>query len=204
MEILNKTITIDDIQSKFASTGNEGFTLISGNNKYTFYRTIKGEDGDVYLAFKSMDVRPGMTVNIGYTEEPQSFVNQKGETVNFTKRSVLSIREADGQYQGSVTQSTQPVKFETNDKHGLRLAIHGMVNGMLASGITAPTIEEQLPFLFKLESKIDELLEKPMSINVAAAKIEQSLQEGIQPDVQAIAEGLASGLTPEEIADLPF
>ncbi len=93
--ILNKTITIDDIQTKFASTGNEGFTIISGKDKYTFYRTIKGQDGDVYKAFKSMDVKPHDTVNIGYTEEPSEFTNAKGELIKFTKRGIVSIREGD-------------------------------------------------------------------------------------------------------------
>ena len=95
MAILNKTITIDDIQTKFASTGNEGFTIISGKDKYTFYRTIKGQDGDVYKAFKSMDVKPHDTVNIGYTEEPSEFTNAKGELIKFTKRGIVSIREGD-------------------------------------------------------------------------------------------------------------
>lgn len=95
MAILNKTITIDDIQTKFASTGNEGFTIISGKDKYTFYRTIKGQDGDVYKAFKAMDVKPHDTVNIGYTEEPSEFTNAKGELIKFTKRGIVSIREGD-------------------------------------------------------------------------------------------------------------
>jgi len=173
--ILNKTIIIDDIQSKFASTGNEGITIVSGKEKYTFYRTIKGQDGEVYKSFKAMEVKPGDVVNIGYTEEDQSFVNAKGETINFTKRSLVGIRE--GMASQAIPQAEKPhtshssaPQRESSEAFGLRLAIHGMVNGLLVSH-TPKVVEGMLPELFKLEKAIEERLNKPASLNVAEAKI---------------------------------
>lgn len=113
--ILNKTIKIDNIESKFASTGNEGITLISGKDKYTFYRTVKGQDGEVYKAFKNMDVKPNDIVNIGYTEEDQEFTNEQGKLIKFKKRSVVGIRE------GNATQlsipENRPLSVANNAPH---------------------------------------------------------------------------------------
>lgn len=180
MAILNKTIKIDNIESKFASTGNEGITLISGKDKYTFYRTVKGEDGEVYKAFKNMDVKPHDIVNIGYTEEDQEFTNEKGQLIKFKKRSVVGIRE--GQATQLSLDTEKPYSGannasggESKEAYGLRLAIHGMVNGMLASGKSPAEVSIALPALFGLEEDIEIRLNKPASMNVAEAKINQNL-----------------------------
>lgn len=179
--IFNKTIKIDNIESKFASTGNEGITLISGKDKYTFYRTVKGEDGEVYKAFKSMDVKPHDIVNIGYTEEDQEFTNEQGKLIKFKKRSVVGIREANAN-QLPISQETpltgQNNASQGNDKYGLRLAIHGMVNGMLASGKYPSEVKDLLPALFTLEQAIEDKLSKPMSMNVAEGKIQETVPQG--------------------------
>lgn len=49
----------------------------------------------------------------------------------------------------------------SNDAFGQRLALHGMVNGMLASGKAPAEVEQSLGELLKLEDAIDRALKSP-------------------------------------------
>ena len=169
MAILNKTIYIDNIITKFASTGNEGFTIISGKDKYTFYRRVKGEDGEVYKAFQSMNVKPKDTVNIGYIEEPSEFTNDQGQLVKFTKRSLISIRES-GSLPIPPTQKSTP-QSNSSDDFGRRLTLYGMVNGRLAAGADIESISKELPQLSLLADEIEVIAKRPSSMNLAQTKI---------------------------------
>lgn len=56
------------------------------------------------------------------------------------------------------TYAPEPFK-ENREEYGRRLAIHGMVNGMLAAGASPQAIIGQLPSLIMLEDAINEALE---------------------------------------------
>ncbi len=88
--IINKDIQVGNIEAKMASTGNMKYVMTdSEKNKYYFYQKNKGQDCDVYLSFTGMSLKIGDTCSIGFTEEQKSFMNQKGEDVNYTDRFIL-------------------------------------------------------------------------------------------------------------------
>lgn len=91
-----KTIHIDNIERTFAKTGNEKFVLISGKEKFQFWGTEQGVASDMLDQFTDLGVRPNMDVEIEYLESPESFVNAKGDTVNWTQRSIRGIFPANG------------------------------------------------------------------------------------------------------------
>lgn len=96
-DIINKDIQVASIEAKMASTGNMKFIIIdTQKNKYYFYQKNKGVDCDVYMSFTGMGLKQGDTCNIGFTEEAKSFTNQKGETINYSDRFILGLREANG------------------------------------------------------------------------------------------------------------
>lgn len=64
-------------------------------DKYIVWKFKK--DGNETVAFSQFKVLPyggdGSTVGIAYGEEPKTFTNQKGETVNFTQRTVMMLKK---------------------------------------------------------------------------------------------------------------
>jgi hypothetical protein len=96
-DIINKNIKVAGVEAKMASTGNMKFIITdTEKNKYYFYQKNKGVDCDVYMSFTGMGLKQGDTCNIGFTEEAKSFQNQKGETINYTDRFILGLREVNG------------------------------------------------------------------------------------------------------------
>lgn len=70
---------------------------------------------------------------------------------------------------------------ESSEAFGLRLAIHGMVNGLLAGGHSPQDVSVMLPELFGLEEDIEKRLSKPASLNVAEGKIAKANEGTINP-----------------------
>jgi hypothetical protein len=161
---MQKNIYIDNIERTFASTGNEKFVLISGKEKFQFWGTEQGADSTPKKQFMALGVAPKMSVMVEYLEEPESFVNKDGKTVNWTKRSVRGIFPAEGTLTPPTPEtphhvpSTPPQRQGNagNDDFGRRLAIHGFVNGLLAAGALPETIDIQA--LIRLEDRVNEAL----------------------------------------------
>jgi hypothetical protein len=112
----------------------------------------------------------GSTVEVAYVEQEKEY-----EGKPYTARIVRNINEDIGngvKNHRQQTQQTIPIKQE--DNFGLRLAIHGMVNGLLAGGCTPAEVSSLLPELFGLEEDIEMRLSKPASLNVAEAKIKKA------------------------------
>lgn len=171
--IHNKNIRVDSVETKMASSGNTKYILTEGKDKYYFWRLEKGSEGSVFNSFTGMSdagtLKKGSVVYIGYTEEDESFVNNEGKTINYKSRHIVGLREVGiGETASAPSQAEKPrggANFSSqrgsNDAFGQRLAIHGMVNGMLAAGDTPAVIISALGELLKLEDTIDRALKTP-------------------------------------------
>src|SRR5215212_1986631 len=92
--IINRDIQVESVSSKQASTGNMKWIIVDSNKvKYFFWQKNNGMDCEVYKTFTSMGVKKGDVIYIGFTESPETFVNKEGQTVNYTDRFILGIRE---------------------------------------------------------------------------------------------------------------
>ncbi len=113
----NTNIQVTKVEMKVASTGNVKYILTAQDGKkYFFYQKAKGVDCDVFQTFQNMGVKQGMTIAIGFAEEPKSFQNPKGETVNYTDRFIGSMREASGVPAQTPTQAPKaPVKSNLSE-----------------------------------------------------------------------------------------
>lgn len=172
--MLNKTITIDSIETKQASTGNWKYIIKdTDGDKYHFYRDNKNGQSEAFVSFNSLSPKKGDSLMISYNEEDKSFTNDQGKLINYKDRFIANIIKGSGQQ--TITQTVYEPVEKGNDKFGLRLAIHGMVNGLLASGKSPQEVSELLPDLFGLEQDIELRLSKPMSLNVAEAKIRENM-----------------------------
>lgn len=159
-QIDNKIITIAKIEQSakaFKITDQDG-------DKYTLW--IRKQDGNNTQAFDQyqiMGLMVGKIAYVGFKAEPATFTNDVGKVINYTQRTIISFREATNaplnnpqpEYQKKQTTQTEPFT-ETREEYGRRLAIHGMVNGMLASGKNPEEIK--VSTLLELEGRINEVL----------------------------------------------
>jgi len=174
--IQNKNIRVDSIETKMANSGNTKYIITEGKDKYYFWRLEKGSEGNVFNSFTGMTdagtLKKGAVVHIGYTEEDESFVNNEGKTINYKSRHIVGLREAGNDATVSDSQPAQNSRPGANSRptespressaaFGQRLAIHGMVNGMLAAGREPQVVIDSLGELLKLEDAIDTALKSP-------------------------------------------
>ena len=118
------------------------------------------------------DIQVGTSVYIGYAEEIVDHP-QHGTYTAHTIRSfntdlagaVESPQYSDKPQNGANNASHGTSNANKQDNFGLRLAIHRMVNGMLAAGGAPSDVSAQLPELFGLEEDI-KLAEKVPEINL--------------------------------------
>lgn len=142
-EIKNKTITIqgfDIVQNntKYVITDQD-------NQKYSFFMQWEGQDTSQFAQWKNMELGQGKTVRIGYTEVKK--FNQKANR-EATYKNIMNFLEP--------AQQSAPVPKGVQDEYGKRLAIHGFVNGLLASGKNPDDIDIQS--LLRLENRVNEML----------------------------------------------
>lgn len=91
-----QTLKIDGISEVPAKFGNK-VTIISGKNKYHFYSTKKdGNKTKAYEQYKLYRYQVGDVVKAEIDEKPDSFVNDKGKTVNYTDRKIMYFAEVEG------------------------------------------------------------------------------------------------------------
>ena len=142
---------------------------------------------------------PGSTVEIWYREVPNSHAG--------ISRYISSFKETNGVPTVTETPRHEPniaPQRESQDDFGRRLAIHGMVNGLLAHGMDITAVRAYLPKLITLEDAINEELAKPKGWAELGQKLKQEAvplppEPPISADVQELADQMAiSG------EDLPF
>ncbi len=64
------------------------------DNKYILWKFNKQGESKAYTSYKQLPHGgDGSTIGIVYSEEPDSFTNKEGKTINFTKRTVVIIKD---------------------------------------------------------------------------------------------------------------
>jgi hypothetical protein len=91
------------------------FELIDENKKkWTIWKADykdKTKDSEAYAALKNFQM--GDTFGVSYGEKEETFVNQKNETVNFTRRTIYSIMPTFAPQSLSKPQAPKPVQPQT-------------------------------------------------------------------------------------------
>jgi hypothetical protein len=164
-KILNKGITIQEISMKSVKSGNRYSLKDHEGKTFGFFTTKQdGTDTQAYSQFKSMGLKVGSTVTVGYVEDEYEIDGKK-----VISKKIISFRELGGdpsqtahQVESGHTEANRGQYGNSssgaNDAHDRRLAIHGFVNGMLANGATVETIVKDLPSLLRLEDTIEKVL----------------------------------------------
>lgn len=91
-ELLKKSITITGFDSASYDNGGMKTVLLVGKDKYFFYnKTKEGKITKAQEGYDALRPRIGDCVEIAYTEQPDSFVNSAGKTINYTKRRIMAF-----------------------------------------------------------------------------------------------------------------
>jgi hypothetical protein len=120
-ELQNKVIKITGVESKMINNSTL-YTLISNEGgkdvKYNLWSKKKdGSDTAAYSAFQQLNVQVGSVVEVAFTAEPQSFVNEQGKSVNFERRTVMVIKpSSEDKIDSAPEQSSQPVTSDSYSK----------------------------------------------------------------------------------------
>jgi len=112
-------------------------------------------------------------VQIGYTESEK--MNKEGKMVVY--KNIISMFPSDetpsqaqpqprpqppihqpGEVMSSRVQTAPQPQYESREAYGRRLAVHGMANGLLASGKDISEVNQMLPQLMELEMSIEKQL----------------------------------------------
>jgi len=193
----SQVITIDAISDK-ANERKAGVKSTSGI-WFDLWKDFEGEATPEYnqLLFGNHNepFKKGDTVIISVKE---------GEWNGKKQYTIKSIFPAEGTLpipaqNSSATGQNNGSQRESSEAFGLRLAIHGMVNGLLAGGKEPSEVSVMLPELFGLEEDIEKRLAKPASLNVAEAKITKANEGTINP-----LELFAEDDQPISVEDIPF
>jgi hypothetical protein len=195
---MGKYPTTNIVYSGMEDKGGPTVTILDEKkNKWTIWKADyenKELDSEAYGSLKAYKI--GESFGVEYGEKEESFVAKEGKTINFTRRTIYKILPLVSNPSASQAQPASPsrsktgpsmTEYESREAFGKRLAIHGMVNGMLAAGATIETIVKDLPALLKLESKIDLALnERPMTAEEAMEDALPVIQQGEDVDVEDI------------------
>lgn len=196
-EIINKDIEVASVETKQASTGNMKWIIVATNkDKYFFWQTVKGQDSDVYQNFQNMGVKRGSVVHIGYTEEPKSFVNKDGKTVNYIDRFIVGLREASGvrplpatetsRYEPNIASQSKPGD-EFWDKKAYKQCLW---NHWLQTGKFQPDVVWAI--FNDIEQDADDRFSKPRGWASLGQKLKEEVplppEPPISPEVQELAD----------------
>jgi hypothetical protein len=134
----------------------------------------------------------GSTVEIWYREVENSHGG--------TSRYISSFKETNGVPTSAPTVTETPrhganiaSQGGSQDDFGRRLALHGMVNGLLAGGASVEQAREALKSLLSLEEAINAELSKPkgwaeLGQKLKGATVEAEKVEQVAPDIQELAD----------------
>lgn len=185
----NKVITIVTKEEKKTKTGTNTKIFLTDQDgiKYSFFK--KKKDGTLCTAAEQLrdaGIDEGSTVQISYVLDSYEY---EGKTINENK--VTGFRETNEQPRVnapvSVTSKPEPTyqkeEGKGNDAFGRRLAIHGMVNGMLSSGIRPEIIStETIKELNALEDRINLVLDPPTGMERARVALKPFMDDAPLPE----------------------
>lgn len=204
MQFYQKNITYKGISDK-------GLTLQlidSEDGKWTIWKKDakdKEKDSDAFLGLKGYSM--GDTFGISYSEKENSFIGKEGNPITYTQRTIYSIMP---QIDESATRTPQPQdkpsqvaniapQRESSDDFGRRLAVHGMINGLLANpNWTLEAVQANISKVVALEDAINKELSKPKGWDNLGNK----LKESVAPDIQERADEMESETV--DTSDIPF
>lgn len=167
-KLLNKVITISSKEEKASTYG--PMVKIKDENNLTYTVFQRKQDGTTSTAWEQLQsLSLGSTVQIGYVEQPKTTPDGKSymaRTIrNFDKDIANGMQNAGG-YQTPApaqlprSEANKGLKNGSNDAFGKRLALHGMVNGLLANpNMGIEDVKNCLPELVQLEEAINQALE---------------------------------------------
>lgn len=89
-------IIITGIESKATKTGNTKMILLTEKGKYHFFQNQKGGQSPAFVQFQKFGFKIGDTVDLDSQDEEKSFVNPKGDTINYTEHWIQKFGEIDG------------------------------------------------------------------------------------------------------------
>lgn len=91
-----KEIKIDSVNQTKTQYGLK-VTFISGKEKYNFFdKKRDGTNTKAWEQYRLYRYQVGDVVKIECTEQPKTFVNDKGKTVNYTDRKIMYFAEVEG------------------------------------------------------------------------------------------------------------
>lgn len=164
-KLINKVITISSEETKKTQYGLVKKIKDENGLTYSIFDTKKdGSESTAWAQYK--DLSTGDTVQISYVEEPKEYEG-KGYMARTIRNFNSDIGNGHSQYKDSQKQESPRGKAPvasgrgSNDAFGHRLAIHGMVNGILAGGKAPEDVIEALGRLLQLEDAIDLALKTP-------------------------------------------
>jgi len=146
---------------KSVKSGNKYSLKDHDGRTFNFFTTKQdGTDTSAFSQFKTMGLKVGDTVMIGYVEdefeiEGKNVISKK--IINFRETNELPSKTAP-QAKSSTGEANSGQAGRSNDAFGRRLAVHGFINGLFASGMTITQVKERLTELVKLEDEIDGVL----------------------------------------------
>lgn len=167
----NKVITITSIEQR----DNRFIVKDQDDLQYSFFTTKKdGNETQAFFTFQKSNhggqLGIGNHCQITYKEE-SSFSQKANKNISYrtivsflggvqppAPTSIPKTQNAPQQPILATTQSYKPNGHESNNEFGKRLAIHGFVNGLLASGKDPAYIRDHLPSLLALEEAIEKAL----------------------------------------------
>src|SRR2546423_6471035 len=154
-QLINATISIVEMSDKRGQYGLikkiKGKNLETGQtNTYTVHQTKK--DGGFTVAWEQLSgISIGDTVSVGYAEQSGTMQDGTPFTSRIIRNFDKTVGEGRKQYiqHNPAPQAQSPrindsgaSQRESSEAFGKRLAIHGMVNGLLASGVAIAVIQE--------------------------------------------------------------
>lgn len=146
-------ITPKVIRIKKVFNNDRKFVILDEQDvRYEGWKDWEGEPTEVYNQFTAGGFKEGDTVLVNYKS------SEKNGKVYHNLTGVFRHGVSAPSTAPTTSTKPQPPTNENREAFGKRLAIHGMVNGMLASGRTPAEVRDALPSLLALEEAIEKAL----------------------------------------------
>lgn len=206
MTYTKATITIQD----FGENVDKFWFKDQDGNSYSSFKAWQGTPKDVWTQWQTGNhngpFMNGVTANISFSKTVG-----KDDKIYFNLASIFPAIDQTplpAQKPVSVAPSASNENVaESREAYGKRLAVHGLINGILASG-TLPQ-EVDIAQVFLLEQKINEYLAKPESMVIAEAKIKKPTPYNFNrsdeiASQEYMKEYVEQEATDIDVADIPF
>jgi len=176
-EQIEKVITISDIIIKPHQTKGSRVAIKDEKNlTYSFFEAkADGDTSKAYAWFHENNPQVGESVKFTYKESEGEWQGKK-----VTYRNIMWF---DSKINNTLPEPTNKPNngfTESREDYGRRLAIHGMVNGLLANPNYDPAkVKVSLPEIFALEDAIEDQLKQRNGQPDLISSARQAMQKGL-------------------------